>query len=548
MKFKQNLIILSAILVAVLILAAGCLPAPTTVPVDTDAPKLSTAVYTDVDSSGTVNLNDRVVFTFNEEMEKSTITSSNVVSRLPLSTGSYGGIGRTVSWNTAGTICTVTLGTSPTIVYGTTVNPLYLVTDVAGNTDNSTAVTISGLTAITVLSSVSISPATATTTEGGLTKTLTATALNAAAGNITSFCTFTWTISPLTGMGTISPTTGSSTVYTPPASGTGTAVITVTAVYAGVTKTATATITVGTITPPTPTVDPAKLFVSAQTGKAKYTALPAGATSVTVYSHATKDPVAAVAASAKVTIILSDWWTTMAPAIAANDHIYFMIAYSDGTTSPVTYDGQLPDAPDNAALAKIQATSKNTVTSTAAGNVAATDKITLYVGAGPTRYSDPAPVGSTMTFATNLVASDVPKYTRTNANGHESAVSGTDGQILELISAADTNVGTVNVLDAGDTLTLGFTGGLSVDVTANITVSHISWVTTGAALLGTGTLAGIGTGTTVVLTATATCADFTGAETVTFNISDTVPIVDTVGGNQVLPRATGFTFTGGASF
>lgn len=65
--------------------------------------------------------------------------------------------------------------------------------------------------------------------------------------------------------------------------------------------------------------------------------------------------------------------------IVANDHIYFMISYSDGTTSPVTYDGQLPDAPNVAALANIQATSKNTVTSTDAGNVAVTDKISLYV-------------------------------------------------------------------------------------------------------------------------------------------------------------------------
>jgi len=554
MKFKRNLLILSAILIGVLIVVAGCLPAPTTPPpVDTDAPKLSTAVYTDVDSSGTVNLNDRVVFTFNEEMLTSTVTSTNVATSLPLSAGNYG-TGATISWDTTLKICTVKLGTSPTIVSGTTVNPSYLVTDVAGNADNSTAVAISGLTAITVLSSVSISPPTAIATVGTTsTTTFTASALSTAGGTMTSSCTFTWSISPATGRGSISSTTGTSIVYTFPSVGTaGTATIIVSAVKTGTTtpvKTDTSTVIVSAVvTPPTPTVDPAKLFVSAQTGKVKYTALPAGAISVTVYSAATKDPVAAVAAAAKATIILNDVWTAWSVAINANEYIYFMIAYSDGTTSPVTYDGQLPDKPDTAALAKIQATSENAVTSTAAGNVAATDKITLYILS--VQKSNPASVGSTMTFVYNLAAGDVPTYTRTNANGHESAVSVADGQILELISAAAANGGgSLNVLDVGDTLTLGFTSGLSVDVTANITVSHISWVTTGAALLGTGTLAGIGAGTmTVVLTATATCADFTGVETVTFNISDTVPIVDTAGGNRVLPRATGFTFTGGASF
>jgi hypothetical protein len=553
MKFKRNLLILSAILIGVLILAAGCMPAPTTPVLDTDAPKLSTAVYTDLDSNGTVNKGDRVVFTFDEEMLTSTVTSTNVATSLLLSAGSYGTTGLTVSWNTAGTVCTVILGTSPTIVSGTTVNPASSVTDTAGNADASSAVTISGLTAITILSSVSISPSTYPAIAGSsTTKTFTASALSTAATTMTSSCTFTWSI---TGVGgTISTTSGTITVYTP-ASSAGTDTITVTAVKTGTTtpiKTATATITVGTTTPPTPTVDPAKLFVSDQTGKAKYTALPAGAISVTVYSHATADPVAAVAAGARATITLNDVWTTVA-GITANDYIYFMIAYSDGTTSSITADGQLPDAPDGpgagTALDSIQATSKNTVTSSAAGNVVATDNITLYILG--VQKSNPAPVGSPMTFVYDLVATDIPKYTRTNANGHESAVSGADGQILELFSAADADVGgSPNVLNANDILTLGFTGGANVTVTADITVSDIIWVTTGAALLddGTGNLAGTGAGTTVVLTATATYADFTGAETVTFNISDTIPIVDTTGGNQVLPRATGFTFTGGASF
>jgi ribosomal 50S subunit-recycling heat shock protein len=334
MKFKRNLLILSAILIGVLIAVAGCMPAPTTPPAeeedvpsggtisiaygaaatndatppltisatgadhmafsgngttwsswvvyatshstfnittgagcttgegiktvyvkfkndagesttyndtikyDVTKPKLSTAVYSDANSSNTVNKGDTITFTFDDEMDTSTITSSNVSSRLPLSAGSYG-TGPTVSWNTTGTVCTVTLGTSPTIVSGTTVNPSSSVTDIAGNVDNSSAVTISGL--LNVLASVSITSSAASTTTGGAAVILTATALNTAGGNITSLCTFVWTI---TGVGTISPTTGSAIVYTPPSSGTGIAVITVTAVYAGVTKTATATVIV----------------------------------------------------------------------------------------------------------------------------------------------------------------------------------------------------------------------------------------------------------------------------------------------------------------
>lgn len=533
MKFKQNLLILSAILVAVLILAAGCLPA-----VDTDAPKLSTAVYTDVDSSETVNLNDRVVFTFNEEMEKSTITSSNVASRLPLSASGYG-TGPTVSWNTAGTVCTVTLGTSPTIVSGTTVNPSSLVTDVAGNADNSSAVTISGFPTTGVLASVSITPSTASTTPGGATVTLTAKALDTTAGgDITSLCTLTWTISG-TANGTISPTTGSSTVYTPPSSGTGTDTITVTAVYAGVTKTATATITVVVVVPPTPLVDPDKLFVSAQNQNAKYTLLPAGAT-VKVYSDPANDAALAFLGGVKVTIISSDTWTGASFVIGATDYIFFTLTDSGGWTSPITADGQIPALPNGTALGNIQATSKNTVTSSAAGNVAGNDKITLYVGG--IAYSAATPVGSTMTVAPDLVAGDAPRYTRTNPDGHESILSAADGVILILTTAVDANGGGVgSTLDSGDTLTLNFGG--NVDVNVPITISNISWVATGTATLGTGTLAPTGTGLgIVVLIATVTCTDFAGGETANFNILPNTPIVDTTGGNQVLPAATAFPF------
>lgn len=514
-----------------------------TVKYDITKPKLASASYSDVNVSGLVDSGDTITFTFDEEMEKSTITSSNFPSRLPLSAGNYG-TGPTVSWNTAGTVCTVILGTSPTIVYGTTVNPSSLVTDVAGNADNSSTITISGLTAITVLSSVSISPATATTTEGGLTKTFTASALSTAGTTMTSLCTFTWTVSGTAG-GTITSTTYTA-VYTPPASGIGTDTITVTAVKTGTTtptKTATATITVGTTTPPPPLVDPAKLSVSAQNQNAKYTSLPAGAT-VKVYSNAVND---AGTATLKVTIISSNSWIGASIGILATDYIFFTMTDSGGWTSPMTADGQIPTAPDGpgagTALDSIQATSENTVISSAAGNVAGNDKITLYVGG--MAYSAATPVGSTMAVTTDLVAGDAPMYTRTNPDGHESMLSAADGVILILTTAvnAQGGGGAATTLDIGDTLTLNFGG--NVDVNVPITVSNISWAATAAAALdnGTGILAATGPGLgTVVLIATATCTDFVALETVAFNILTTTPIVDATGGNQVLPATAPFAF------
>lgn len=556
MKFKQNLLILSVILVAVLILGTGCFP--TTPPVDTDAPKLSTAVYIDANSSSSVNKGDTITFTFDEEMLTSTVTSTNVATSLLLSAGRYG-TGATISWDTTLKICTVTLGASPIIISGTTVNPASSVTDTAGNADASSAVTISGLTAITVLSSVSVSPSTATGTVGtAMSQSFTASALSTAATTMTSSCTFTWSISPTTGRGSLSSTSGTTVTYTLPATGVtaGTAVITVSTVKTGTTtptKTSTATITVGTTTPSTPTVDPAKLFVSAQNQNAKYTSLSTGAT-VKVYSHATNDAATAVGAGVKVTIIASNSWTPCSAAINDDDYIFFTVIDSGGWTSPITADGQIPTEPDATARGNIQATSKNTVTSSVAGNVTGNDKITLYVGG--TAYSAATSVGSAMTVTTDLVAGNVPTYTRTNPDGHESVISAADGKILILHLAADADVaGNGGVIESTDTLTLTFwdgSGDLNVDVNVPITVSNIDWVASaGTAALddGTGTLKATDTNTaSVILIATASCTDFAASETVDFNILTTTPIVDNAGGNQVLPAAADTTFTDGADF
>lgn len=648
MKFKQNSVILSAILIAVLILATGCFPAPTAPPPEGDVPsngsisiahgaaatndstptltisatgadymafsgdkttwndwvayataystfnittgagcntgegtktvyvkfkndvgesvvyhdtieyditkpKLSTAVYSDANSSSSVNQGDTITFTFNDEMEKSTITSSNLTSRLVLTASNYGS-GATVSWNTAGTVCTVTLGTAPDLPLGTKVYPSSSVTDIAGNSATADTISISGLISTNILASVSITPSTTSTTAGGATVNLTAKALDTASGDITTSCTFTWSISGTAG-GTITSTTYTA-IYTPPLSGTGIDTITVTAVKTGTTtpvKTANAYINVGTTTPPPPIVDPAKLFVSAQNQNAKYTSLPAGA-KVEVYSNAANDAALAQAAGVKVTINSDNTWTAWSVVIGNNDYIFFTMTDSSMWTSPITADGQIPTLPDGpgggTALDSIQAISKNTVTSSAAGNVAGNDKITLYVVGTATAYSAATPVGSTMAVAPDLAAGDVPTYTRTNPDGHESIISAADGAILQLITAVDTdNAVNPGVIDPGDTLTLNF--GAIVDVNVSITIFNISWVasaTTAALDNGTVNLAGTGTVANVVLTATANCTDFAALETVAFNILPTTPIVDTIGGNQVLPAAAAFTFTDGVDF
>jgi len=52
----------------------------------------------------------------------------------------------------------------------------------------------------------------------------------------------------------------------------------------------------------------------------------------------------------------------------------------------------------------------------------------------------------------------------------------------------------------------------------------------------------------VILTALGDCVDIDSDETVAFNIESTIPIVDSAGGNRVLPAAAATTFTDGIDF
>ena len=104
--------------------------------VDATNPTLSSITWDDVDSSNTISEDDTLTFVFSEAMDTSTITLANVDTVLPPSSGNYGSSGaKSISW-TNNTTLVVTLGGSPTIARGATINPTTAVTDAAGNADN----------------------------------------------------------------------------------------------------------------------------------------------------------------------------------------------------------------------------------------------------------------------------------------------------------------------------------------------------------------------------------------------------------------------------
>jgi len=145
---------------------------------DTTAPTLSSAAYTDTGSGGTVNAGDTVVFTFNDEMLTTTVTASTVATVLPLSSGT------------------------------TTVNPTAAVTDSAGNSDaTTTAVTITG-SSTTTITTAAILGVTAPVT--GATPVTTITAATQYTGTVTWSPTATTfaASTAYTATITLTPTTG----------------------------------------------------------------------------------------------------------------------------------------------------------------------------------------------------------------------------------------------------------------------------------------------------------------------------------------------------
>lgn len=102
---------------------------------DATAPTLSSVSWSDVDSSTQFSATDTLTLTFSETMATSTIVAGNVDARLALSGSHTFGTSPTVSWSTAGTVLTLTLGTSPTLATADTVNPIAAVVDAVGIAD-----------------------------------------------------------------------------------------------------------------------------------------------------------------------------------------------------------------------------------------------------------------------------------------------------------------------------------------------------------------------------------------------------------------------------
>lgn len=107
----------------------------TNVTQDETAPTLNSVSWSDVDGSTQFSATDTLTLTFSETMATSTITAGNVDTTLALSGSHTFGTSPTISWNTAGTVLTLTLGTSPTLATADTVDPTTAVKDSVGIAD-----------------------------------------------------------------------------------------------------------------------------------------------------------------------------------------------------------------------------------------------------------------------------------------------------------------------------------------------------------------------------------------------------------------------------
>lgn len=109
---------------------------------DGQSPAITSVVWTNVDANTGISGTDTIDVTFNEPINPLTIDPSNVTSQLlnVLTGHSFGtvGAGQNVSWNLAGTVLRITLGSNTTVVNGDIVDPVAGVTDAAGNPDAST--------------------------------------------------------------------------------------------------------------------------------------------------------------------------------------------------------------------------------------------------------------------------------------------------------------------------------------------------------------------------------------------------------------------------
>ena len=138
---------------------------------DKTAPTLNSLVWSDVDGSTQFSATDTLTLTFSETMATSTITTGNVDTTLALSNSHTFGTSPSVSWNTAGTVFTLTLGTSPTVASADTVDPTTAVKDSVGIAD----ATAAALTITDNLAPLAVSGNTGEVFHGSMIVTLTST-------------------------------------------------------------------------------------------------------------------------------------------------------------------------------------------------------------------------------------------------------------------------------------------------------------------------------------------------------------------------------------
>lgn len=143
----------------------------TNVTLDKTAPTLNSIVWSDVDGSTQFSATDTLTLTFSETMATSTITTGNAITTLALTNSHTFGTSPGVSWNTAGNVLTITLGTSPTLASGDTVDPTTAVKDAVGIAD----ATVAALTITDSLAPLAVSGNAGAVFHGSTTVTLAST-------------------------------------------------------------------------------------------------------------------------------------------------------------------------------------------------------------------------------------------------------------------------------------------------------------------------------------------------------------------------------------
>ena len=120
----------------------------TNVVYDVTAPTLNSVSWTDVDGSTEISGTDTLAFTFSETMATTTLTGANLDTVLALSGSHTFSTTTAPTWNTAGTVLTVTLGALTTVAADDTVDPTGAVRDSVGIADaTAAALTITDSTA-----------------------------------------------------------------------------------------------------------------------------------------------------------------------------------------------------------------------------------------------------------------------------------------------------------------------------------------------------------------------------------------------------------------